>query len=134
MGGVSTAAATRLRDSLSALARNAGVTGPGVLCCVVAAGRRVFNDYDFAATASAGQRRQRWHCLWHCSRYGNGTETVLSSSPFASAMSATARPSFNEGVTLSARKPALSRRACSTAARRDPFALAIAALWLCAAV
>src|SRR2546430_13201437 len=67
-------------------------------------------------------------------RYGNGTETVLSSSPFASDTSATARPSFNDGVTLTARKPALSRRACSTAARRDPLAFAIAAVWLCAAV
>ena len=67
------------------------------------------------------------------SRY-NGTEAVLSSSPFASVMSATARPSFNEGVTLTARKPALARSAFCTAARSETFALAIAALWLCAAV
>src|SRR5437762_553446 len=70
----------------------------------------------------------------HVGSRHSGTETVLSSSPFASATSATARPSFNDGVTLTARKPALPRKACSTAARRDTFALAIAAFWLCAAV
>ncbi len=71
--------------------------------------------------------------LRHATRY-NGTETVLTSSPFASATSATAWPSFNEGVTLTARKPALARSAFCTAARSETFALAIAALWLCAAV
>src|SRR6266568_4527696 len=62
-----------------------------------------------------------------CSRY-NGTDTVLSSSPFARATSATAWPSFNAGVTLTARKPALARSAFCTAARSETFALAIAAL------
>src|SRR5207245_11778305 len=64
----------------------------------------------------------------------NGTETVLSSSPFASATWATARPSFNDGVTLTARKPALPFRAVCTAARSETFAFAIAALCLFAAV
>src|SRR5437867_3976383 len=68
-----------------------------------------------------------------CSRY-NGIDTVLSSSPFASDTSAVARPSFNDGVTLTARKPALARSAFCTAARSETFALAIAALWLCASV
>src|SRR2546429_2360315 len=58
-----------------------------------------------------------------CTRY-NGTETVLTSLPFASATSATGRPSFSDGVTLTARKPALPRRAVATAARSETFALA----------
>jgi len=67
------------------------------------------------STAMAGRSRERptahdpskvirgsSFLVSHVSSRYNGTETVLSSSPFASVTSATARPSFNDGVMLTA--------------------------------
>ncbi len=64
--------------------------------------RKLLQGFIFTSIGTAGFDASGPKGQQHLGSCYNGTETVLSSSPFASVTSATTRPSFNDGVMLTA--------------------------------